>query len=106
VRRQGPRPLSSALERVARDAAPATPLAGAQQAWPAAVGNTVARESEPVSERAGVLTVACRSATWAQELELMSGDLRARLNEGLSEASGVGPIREIRFVTRSSAGRT
>jgi predicted nucleic acid-binding Zn ribbon protein len=105
VRRQGPHSLAAALERVAWDVAPATSLARAQRAWPEAAGATVARESQPASERAGVLTVACRSATWAQELELMSGELRTRLNAALSGAAERGPIREIRFVTRSTVSR-
>ena len=33
------------------------------------------REAEPVSERDGIVTVACRSAVWAQELDLMTGEL-------------------------------
>ena len=42
-----------------------------QTAWAEAVGEAVAAEATPVSERDGVVTVACRSATWAQELDLL-----------------------------------
>jgi predicted nucleic acid-binding Zn ribbon protein len=50
----------------------------------------VAAASEPVSERERVVTVACESAVWAQELELLKGDLERRLDARL------------RFVVRSS----
>jgi hypothetical protein len=36
-----------------------------------------------VGERDGVVEVACRSAVWAHELELMGPDLTARLNTSL-----------------------
>lgn len=104
MRRLGPRPLAGALERVTREAAPATALARAQGAWAAAAGDAVARECEPVGERAGVLTVACRSAAWAHELDLMSKELAGRLNDALSKEGGGRPVLAIRFVTRSTAG--
>jgi predicted nucleic acid-binding Zn ribbon protein len=36
---------------------------------------SVAAEAEPLSERAGTLTVTCRSAVWASELQLLAPDL-------------------------------
>ena len=63
------RRIGAALER----AEPETLLAAVQSAWPAAVGEAIAREATPVSERYGVVTVACRSSAWAQELDLLSG---------------------------------
>jgi predicted nucleic acid-binding Zn ribbon protein len=39
-----------------------------------------------VAERDGVVTIACRSATWAQELDLLQPELVKRLNGALSEA--------------------
>jgi predicted nucleic acid-binding Zn ribbon protein len=65
--------------------APATPLARVQRVWAEAVGNVVAREAEPVAVHGGALTVACRSAVWAQELDLMSGTVTEALNEALGE---------------------
>jgi predicted nucleic acid-binding Zn ribbon protein len=54
------------------------------------VGEAIAREATPVSERDGVVTVACRSATWAQELDLLGARLieqvRAKLPPGSSLA--------------------
>jgi hypothetical protein len=52
-------------------------------------------EAEPVSERAGTLTFECRSAVWAQELELLSSDLAGRLNEALGGAS----VSRLHFVS-------
>ena len=36
-------------------------------------------------ERDGVITVECRAATWAQELDLMQDELLERLNAALGE---------------------
>jgi predicted nucleic acid-binding Zn ribbon protein len=83
VRRRGPRPLATALERLTADLAPATLLAAVQRAWPEAAGEAFAAQSEPVAERDGVITVACTSAVWAQELDLLSERVVERLNEGL-----------------------
>jgi predicted nucleic acid-binding Zn ribbon protein len=83
VRRAAPRPVALALSRVREQLQPATPLAAIQRAWPEAVGELVAREAQPVAERAGVVTVACRSAVWAQELDLLAPDVVERLNQAV-----------------------
>lgn len=83
MRRTAPRPLATALGALVADLAPATPLAAVQREWRAVVGEVIAGEAEPVAERDGVVTVACRSAVWAQELDLMSADLVERLNSRL-----------------------
>jgi predicted nucleic acid-binding Zn ribbon protein len=62
---------------------PATLLAEVQRAWPQAAGDAFAAQSEPVTERAGVITVGCSSAVWAQELDLLSERVVERLNEAL-----------------------
>lgn len=95
MRRAGARSLGPALERALRDAAPATVLARVQACWPAVVGEALAREAAPVAERAGTLTVACESAVWAQELELLGGDLVERLNAVLATPGGP-PLRALR----------
>jgi len=59
-----------------------------QGCWREVVGAAVATEAQPLSERDGTLTVVCRSATWASELELLAPDLLARLNRALEETSG------------------
>ncbi len=68
-----------------RRTAPATPLAAVQAAWAEAVGARIAAEARPVAERDGVITVACRSATWAEELDLLAEALLGRLRETLAE---------------------
>jgi predicted nucleic acid-binding Zn ribbon protein len=83
MRRRGPRPLGAALDRLTAQLAPATLLAEVQRIWPEAAGAAFAAQSEPVSEREGVVTVACTSAVWAQELDLLSERVIERLNESL-----------------------
>ena len=70
---------STALDR--RELAPATLLAEVQRAWPRRAGAAFAARAEPVAERDGVVTVACASAVWAQELDLLSERVVERLNE-------------------------
>ncbi len=83
MRRRAPRPLAAALEQLGHEAAPQTVLARVQAAWPEAVGAAIAAEAQPVSERGGTLTVTCRSAAWASELELLAPDLLDKLNAAL-----------------------
>jgi predicted nucleic acid-binding Zn ribbon protein len=81
VRRARPHQLGQAFRRVVEDASPQTLLARVQAAWADAVGETVAEEATPVRERDGEVTVACRSASWAQELDLLQDRLRERLGD-------------------------
>ncbi len=101
MRRRAPRPLRIALERTAARAAPPSLLASVQSAWAEVAGVVVAEETEPVSERDGVVTVACRSAVWAQELELLRPDLENRLS---AHVAGPGKAVKLRFRTASGAG--
>jgi predicted nucleic acid-binding Zn ribbon protein len=75
--------VSLALDRFTSALAPATVLAEVQRAWAEAAGPAFARVSEPVSERDGVVVVACSEAVWAQELDLMSEAVVERLNATL-----------------------
>jgi predicted nucleic acid-binding Zn ribbon protein len=98
--RRAPRRLGATLGSATRRARPKTLLAAVQQAWPRAAGEAVAAEASPVAERDGVVTVACRSATWAQELDLLQSELLERLNEAISEADPEGsesPVSGLRF---------
>lgn len=95
-RRSQPRTLGAALGAVRTETAPATPLAAVQGAWPSVAGRAIAAQAEPVGERAGVVTVACRSATWAQELDLLAPTLLERLNEALA-AVGSPAVERLRF---------
>lgn len=86
--RRAPRPLGDALQAAIAPLTPATPLGAVQAVWADAVGETIAAEATPVAERDGVVTVACRSATWAQELDLLGAEtlekLRSELPAGVS----------------------
>ena len=92
--RRVPKRLSAALPRVVERIAPQTALAAVQLAWPKVAGDAIAAEAEPVSERQGVVTIACRSATWAEQLDLLQGDLLARLR---TELEGSVEVRGLRF---------
>ena len=83
MRRPAPRPLAAALAGLREDAQPATVLARVQACWPGAVGAAIAAEADPVAEHGGTLTVACRSAVWAQELQLLAEDVLRGLNAAL-----------------------
>ncbi len=96
MKRRAPRPLADAVQALTAVLAPATPLARVQGAWSEAVGATVAREAKPVAERGGLLTVACHSAVWAQELDLMALDVCRRVNE----AVGDDVVRDLRCLAR------
>jgi predicted nucleic acid-binding Zn ribbon protein len=91
--RRAPRPIGDALQTVLQGAEPATLLAAVQSAWPGAVGEAVAREASPVSERDGVVTVACKSATWAQELDLLGGQILESVRQNLPEWAALEAFR-------------
>ncbi len=92
-----PRSLADALRTVRAEVAPETLLGSVQEVWPAVAGDAVAEQAEPVNERAGVVTVACRSATWAQELDLMAPDLLERLGEALIGGPHEACLNSLRF---------
>jgi predicted nucleic acid-binding Zn ribbon protein len=85
--RRVPRKLGDALAATMSSVEPATTLAAVQAVWADAVGRRIAAEARPVSERDGVITVSCASATWAQELDLLSPDLLESLSGDLPEGS-------------------
>lgn len=92
--RRSPRPLAIALDPASVQWAPNTVLAEVQSAWLAAVGPAIASEARPSSERAGVLTVSCSAAVWAQELDLMGPAILDRLNTGIRR----GHLKRLRCV--------
>jgi predicted nucleic acid-binding Zn ribbon protein len=92
--RRSPRAVALPLDRIRDDLAPQTLLADAQRAWRQAVGDTIAAEARPTTERGGTLTVACSASVWAQELDLMAPTILARLNSCLRE----GEITRLRCV--------
>lgn len=87
TRRRAPRPAAAALRSALERAAPQTPLAAVQAVWPAVVGERIAAVAAPISERGGELTVSCADSVWAQELDLIQGDLLARLRDRLGESA-------------------
>jgi predicted nucleic acid-binding Zn ribbon protein len=95
VRRLALRPVSVALEALAPQLSPPSTLARVQAVWPEVAGAAMRTEADPVSERAGTVTFQCRSAVWAQELDLLSEDLLERLNGALSGPS----IARLKFVS-------
>ena len=108
MRRLAPRPLSVALAGVAREASPATLLARVQAVWPEVAGPGLSASAAPVSERDGVVTVACESGVWAQELELLGPDLLTRLGAALAGETGRpagASVKKLRFVVGSAPNR-
>jgi predicted nucleic acid-binding Zn ribbon protein len=101
MRRPGPRPLSAALDSVLPNVAPATLLARVQAVWSEVAGPRLAAAAAPVSERDGVVTVACESGVWAQELDLLAPDLLT----GLESALGGRLVTKLRFVVSSEPNR-
>lgn len=93
--RRAPRLLSDAIGPLQESLAPQTLLAEVQRTWPEAAGAAIAREASPVSERGGVVTVACSASVWAQELDLMAPLLIEKLNAAI----GVGEVKRLRCVT-------
>ena len=87
MRRRSPRPLATVLDRLTAELAPAAVLADVQRAWAQAAGEAFAAQCEPVYERAGVVTVACSSSVWAQELDLLSERVVERLNDSLGHTA-------------------
>ena len=83
LHRRSPRPLAMALAPLRDACMPATLLGEIQGVWTEAVGAIIAAEAQPVSERAGVVTIACSASVWAQELDLLSAALLERLNPHL-----------------------
>lgn len=92
-RRRVPRPASSAFRAALGRAAPKTRLAAVQAVWAEVVGERVAAVARPVSERDGVVTVACSDSVWVQELDLMQDQLQQKLHSRL----GDGAPRGLRF---------
>ena len=101
MRRLAPRLLANALDSALPAIAPATLLAQVQAVWSGVAGARLAEAAAPVSERDGVVTVACESGLWAQELELLGPDLLS----GLEAALGARSVTKLRFVTGSAPNR-
>lgn len=93
--RRSLRSLGAALDGLQLRLAPPTLLGEVQRHWRSAVGESIAREAVPLSERGGVVTVSCSASVWAQELDLMAPLILARLNELLA----TGTVTRLRCTT-------
>jgi predicted nucleic acid-binding Zn ribbon protein len=92
VSRPAPRPLSLIVRELTAGLSPVSTLARVQEVWERVAGPAIAASARPTGEHDGVLTVTCEAAVWAQELDLMAGELIPRLNGALAAER----IRELR----------
>jgi predicted nucleic acid-binding Zn ribbon protein len=92
--RGDPRSIGAAIRSARAASEPATLLAAVQSAWGPTAGERIASQAQPARERDGVVTIRCRAATWAQELDLLQGELLARLNAAISPRR----VSSLRFV--------
>jgi predicted nucleic acid-binding Zn ribbon protein len=92
--RSSPRSIGAAIRKARVASEPATLLAAVQSVWGSSAGERIASQAEPVRERDGVVTVRCRAATWAQELDLLQGELLARLNAAIAPRR----VASLRFI--------
>lgn len=67
-------------------------------AWREAVGEPIARRTETLGVRSGVLWVAVDSSSWMQELAARRREILARL----AEFAGRGAIQDVRFVIKGT----
>ncbi|HEY6672717.1 MAG TPA: DUF721 domain-containing protein [Solirubrobacterales bacterium] len=93
--------MAEAVSEARGRAEPTTLLAAVQSAWPSTVGGAVAREATPVSERSGVVTIACRSSTWAHELDLLGEEILEKIRQNLPCGS---TLERLRFTASGEPG--
>jgi predicted nucleic acid-binding Zn ribbon protein len=85
MRKAAPHALGETIRQLRDETQPATLLAAVQAQWRTAVGDHIAEQAWPVRDRDGVITVECRAATWAQELDLLHDELLERVNSQFEE---------------------
>jgi hypothetical protein len=79
-----PEPIGGEVQRELRRFGPAGVIGEIVKAWPAAVGDSIARNAWPARvSRDGTLHVATSSSAWAFELGLLEADIRERLAASL-----------------------
>jgi hypothetical protein len=85
-RMKGPESIGGDVQRELKRFGPAGAIGEIVKAWPAAVGDAIARNAWPARvSRDATLHVATSSSAWAYELGLLEADIRERL------AGTVGP---------------
>ena len=96
TKNSGPERIGSLIESVLSELG----LAGAywqhraMQAWDEAVGEILARVTEPERIEHGRMFVKVRDSSWRQELHYYRGEIMKRLNENLNRRV----VRDIIFV--------
>jgi hypothetical protein len=89
-----PERIGGDVQRELKRFGPAGAMAEIVKAWPAAVGDAIARSAWPARVgRDGTLHVATSSSAWAFELALLEADILGRLVEAL----GLDAPRRLRF---------
>jgi hypothetical protein len=79
-----PEPIGDEIRRELGRFGPAGAMGEIVEAWPGAVGDSIARNAWPARvSRDGTLHVATSSSAWAFELGLLEGDIRSRLESAL-----------------------
>lgn len=69
-------------------------LSSVRAAWPEATGPGTVHHAYPIRRsRAGVVTVACSDAVWAQEMDMQGDDIARRVNALLGDPDAVAGLR-------------
>jgi hypothetical protein len=95
-RRRDPVGVDSLLGRATRALAKGNDsvLAAVRAAWPDATGPGTVNHAYPIRRsRAGVVTVACADAVWAQELDMRTDELMERMAALLDNPDAVAGLR-------------
>jgi hypothetical protein len=97
VSREGPVPLSADLERFleAIGIPQISLLVGLGKAWPEIAGPLLAAKALPLRFRNGILTLAVRNHSWAQELRMAGPALLSNIRRVLGPET---PVTGVRFV--------
>ena len=83
-----PEPIGDDVRRELTRFGPAGTIAEIVEAWPLAVGETIARNAWPARvSRDGTLHVSTSSSAWAFELGLLEAEIRGRLETALRRST-------------------
>jgi hypothetical protein len=98
--RKVPVPLSADLESclASLDIPQLSLLVSLHKSWPAIAGPLVSAKAAPARFRNGVLTIAVRNHSWAQELQLCKPVLLAKIVAATGPKS---PVTDLRFTVGS-----
>jgi len=104
VSREGPIPLSTDLERFleAIGIPQVSLLVRLHKGWPEIAGPLLSGKALPLRFRNGILTLAVRNHSWAQELQLASPALLSNIRRVLGPDS---PVTDLRFAVGPAEGQ-